>query len=581
MHSEEKNEGIQQENRTIISKEPTYEHNKNKNKHIPIVITCSIIVLAILILNTGFAIANMNSQEIIAGVSIQGVNVEGLNKEQAMQLLKEIFTKEATNEIKLLVENEIYSISPNQIETNYNLEKAIEEAYKIGRDSNIFVNNYEILKAIIKKENINIEVSFNYDLLVNFLQEINAKLPNAVIENNYSIEENELIITRGKAGISIDIEETAAKIVTAIKTRDYNDIVLDTMLKDPEEIDIDKIYEDVYCEPQNAYFVKDPFELFPHKDGIDFDVESAKKIIQEYKEEYQIPLKITSPSVLTKDLGIEAFSDVLATYSTKYDEALVSRTTNVKLAANKINNVMVMPGETFSYNKTLGKRTAAAGYKEAAGYAGGKVVQMLGGGICQVSSTLYDAVVYANLEIVERYNHVFVTGYAGAGRDATVSYGSLDFKFKNNRDYPIIIKATTKNGICEIKIYGIKQEQDYDVEIEVRVLGYTPYSVVYEEDPTMEEGKEKVSQYGANGCKSITYKILKQNGVEISKTVLSSDTYKPMNKIIKKGTKVTEEILEDNQTNIIDTQPEQGIVDEEQTNKIESLTTVSTQETSE
>lgn len=553
MHSEketeEKVKETQQENTQIKQNEPVYEHNesfkvkkimKNKKNIIVSIIIVSIIILAILVPSTGFAIANMNSNSIIAGISIKGIKVAGLTKEQAIQTLKETFENESNQEIKLLIENEIYSISPNQIETSYNIEKAVNDAYEIGRKSNIFVNNYEILKNLLKKEDINIEISFNTNTLINLLKEINAKLPDAVMENTYSVEEKELIITRGKSGKAIDIEDTANMIISAIKNRNYEDIKIETIQKEPSEINIEKIHEEVYCEPKNAYFVKDPFELFPHKNGIDFDVEKAKETLKEYKSEYIIPLIITSPKILTKDLGVDAFSDLLSTYSTRYDEALVSRSTNVKLATKKLNNVMVMPGETFSYNKTLGKRTVAAGYKEAAGYAGGKVVQMVGGGICQVSSTLYDAVVYANLDIVERYNHMFVTGYAGAGKDATVSYGTLDFKFKNNREYPIVIKAEAKNGKCEVKIYGIKQDVEYNVELDVKVLGYTPYSVIYEDDPTMEVGKEKVSQYGANGCKSITYKIVKQNGVEISKTVLSTDTYKPMNKIIKRGTKVVE-----------------------------------------
>lgn len=604
MNSDNKDENIQSKNEENALNELEYEHgesfkvtktiNDKNNNHIIMIITSIIIVLIMLVLSTGFAIANINNDYIIGGISIHGIKVEGLNQEQAINKLKETLNDEASKEITLLIGEETYSISPNQIETNYNIEKAVAEAYKIGRHGNIFINNYEIVKTLIKKENINIEISFNYDALINFLQELNAKLPNAVTENTYSIEDDELIITRGKSGMSIELEELYLQVINAIKNRNYEDIQVKTIWKNPVEIDIDKIHEEVYCEPQNAYFVKEPFELFQHKNGIDFDVEEAKEIIQEYKDEYIIPLEITLPKILTKDLGIEAFSDLLASYSTKYDEALVSRSTNVKLAVNKINNVMVMPGETFSYNKTLGKRTAEAGYKEAAGYAGGKVVQMIGGGICQVSSTLYDAVIYANLDVVERYNHVFVTGYSGAGKDATVSYGSLDFKFKNNRTYPIVIKATAKNGICEVKIYGIKEEVEYDIEIEVKVLQYTPYSVIYEDDSTMEDGQEKVSQYGANGCKSITYKIVKKNGVEISKTVLSTDTYKPMNKIIKRGTKVKEEVIEENdvntiptegqeelETDIVQTQPEQNIIDEEKTNQIENLMTTDIQETSE
>lgn len=103
-----------------------------------------------------------------------------------------------------------------------------------------------------------------------------------------------------------------------------------------------------------------------------------------------------------------------------------------------------MPGETFSYNQTVGERTIAAGYKEAGAYAGGKVVQDVGGGICQTSSTLYNAALLANLEIVDRSNHQFLTSYVDASRDATVAWGSIDFQFKNTRTYPIKIEASAQ-----------------------------------------------------------------------------------------------------------------------------------------
>ena len=187
----------------------------------------------------------------------------------------------------------------------------------------------------------------------------------------------------------------------------------------------------------------------------------------------------------------------------------------------------------------LGKETIAAGYKEAGGYAGGKVVQTLAGGICQISSTLYDAVIYANLEIVERHNHMFLAGYVGAGKDATVVYGNLDFKFKNTRKYPIMIKTAIGNGVAKIDIFGIKEEVEYDVEIVTTVHSYTPFRTIYEDDKTLAPGQEKVYQNGMNGCKSTTYKVVKLNGAEISRTVLSKDVYDPMNKIIKRGPQVS------------------------------------------
>ena len=129
-------------------------------------------------------------------------------------------------------------------------------------------------------------------------------------------------------------------------------------------------------------------------------------------------------------ISTEAFPDTLSEFSTRYAASNVNRTTNLRLAANQINGTVLMRGETFSYNDGVGERTIAAGYKEAPIYVSGRVEDGLGGGICQITTTLYNAAVFANLEIVERTNHQFVPSYVGAGRDATVVYGAIDFKFK-------------------------------------------------------------------------------------------------------------------------------------------------------
>ena len=137
---------------------------------------------------------------------------------------------------------------------------------------------------------------------------------------------------------------------------------------------------------------------------------------------------------------------------------------------------------------------------------------------------------------------MFLAGYVGAGKDATVVYGAYDFKFKNTRKYPIMLKTSIGSGVARIDVFGIKEDVEYEVEISSKILSYTPFKVVRENDSSLAPGKERVAQNGMNGCKSITYKILKLNGKEVSRTVLSSDTYDPMNKIIKVGPSKTTEV---------------------------------------
>lgn len=534
---EEKKENFEEKKEEI-----TNNQYKIKKTHKWIVIAI-IVAIVVIILSTGFALVNINNENIIAGVTIDKINLQGLNKQEAETIIKNKIEEKLNEEIKIKIDNEEYSMLLSQIELEYGVNDAIEKAYNVGRKSNILGNNFEILKSKIFGTDINLNSSYNEDLLNNVVQGMKEKIPNAVKQVAYCIEDDKLVITRGSAGASIDDNQLKNEIKKNINLSCLEEINMKSFQVEPDDIDIEKIYAEVHTEAQDAYYTTNPFQVFAEVQGINFDLEVAKEILKEYKDEYEIPLVITNPKKTISQIGTEAFPDLLGTFSTRYDESNKSRTTNLKLAVSKINGKVIMPGEIFSYNKTLGKRTAEAGYKDAAGYAGGKVVQMIGGGICQISSTLYDAVVYANLDIVERHNHAFTTSYVGAGKDATVVYGSLDFKFKNNRQYPITIKASAQNGIAQISIYGIREETEYEVEISTTILNYIPFKVIYEDDASLAEGTEKVTQYGSNGCKSITYKILKLNGKEVSRSVLSTDTYDPMNKYITRGTKKTTPVV--------------------------------------
>ena len=508
---------------------------KKQNKMKIIIISIIIVTILLLIMSTIFAIINFNNSKILKGISIRNILVEGMTQEEATKMLNEKLEYEKTKALHIKVGDEIYNITPDEIETEYNVQKAVEEAYNIGRNGNIFKNNFEILSTMFRKNNIVLEVKCNETLLNTGLINLNANLPKGMRDNTYCIEEDKLIITRGTAGEAVNVEEMKKVIMDAIKNGTSETIEIKTQYKECPEIDIDKIYSEVKTEPQDASYKKDPFEIIPHKNGIDFDLEKAREMLKENKEEYIIDLIIKQPKVLTNQIGSEAFPDLLSSFSTKYDESNRARSNNLKIAMSKLDGYVVMPGETFSYNKSLGKRTVEDGYQYANGFASGKVVPMLAGGICQISSTLYDAILYANLEVVERHNHMFQATYVEPGKDATVVYGSLDFKFKNTRSYPIMIKTKTGGGLAEIKIFGIKEAVEYEIEIVSNVLNYTSYKVVYEDDSSLAPGKEKVSQWGLKGCSSKTYRIVKLNGQEVSRELLSKDTYKPLNKIIKRG----------------------------------------------
>ena len=486
-----------------------------------------------------FALMNIDNNNIISGVKIEGIDVSELSREKAKEKINAVYEEKKQKEIVLKYGEYETTITPQLIDVNYDIDKAIEKAISLGRDSNIIINNYNILFAKIGKKNIKVDVSINEDEIKSIIESISSDIPGAVVEADYYVEDNKLIITKGSEGLKINTESLIEKIKDKIQcinsTQEY--IEIPVINEQPEKIDIEKIHDEIYREVQDAYLTQSPFTIHPEVEGVDFNVDEAKALLNEDKEKYEIPLIITEPSVTMVQIGSEAFPDLLATYSTKYDGANINRTNNLELACEKINDKIVLAGETFSYNKTLGARTIAAGYKEAKVYENGEVVDGIGGGICQVSSTLYNSVLMANMEIIERKNHQFVTSYTPAGRDATVVYGQTDFKFKNTRTYAIKIKATCSNGIITISIYGIKEEIDCTVSFSTETISTIPYTVKYIDDNTLTAGTEKVKQIGANGMITETYIIKTLNGTVVSKELLSKDTYNAMQRIILKGTK--------------------------------------------
>lgn len=531
------------------------KRKSNNTKDYKKILIISGIFIAVLLFSVIFSLINMNSEKIVSGVRIEGIKVSNLTRDESKEKLQNWYKETILQNINLYYEDLEETINLKELDINEDIDKIINDALKIGRSGNILKDNYNILFTMLFHKKLEVNITYDEEKLNQKIEEISKKLPDSVVETNYYIENNELIIKKGTDGVTINKDELKELVKNAVRS-DYKNINIPVVEAKIEEIDIEKIHDEIYKEAQDAYITQDPLTVHPNVNGVDFAIslDEAKEILKEDKEEYVIPLKITVADRTISDLGEEAFPNVLGTFTTRYDASNKNRSNNISLASDKINGTVVLPGETFSYNQTVGKRTIDAGYKEAGAYAGGKVIQEVGGGICQVSSTLYNAVLYANLEIVDRSNHYFQTSYVDAGRDATVSWGTVDFKFKNNRQYPIKVEAVSKNGVTKISIKGIKEDTEYEVVIQSEITSIIQKSVKYEEDSSLDSSVEQVEQEGHNGCTSKTYKILKLNGAIVSTEEISTDYYHALEKIIKKGIKQPQiiEPEDDDEINIIE-----------------------------
>lgn len=332
----------------------------------------------VLLVFTGFTIYNVFNPNIVSGISIKGIDVSGLSPSDAKYQLDNYLSDKLPEEIKVTHGDFETTISLAQMGIHFDTKTATNSAFSIARQGNAFENNLTVLKSMFDKVNIEPGIVFDKDLLTKNLEDISTQLPDTVVQSSYYIEGNDLIITSGKEGNVVDVDSTIQSIANSLSNFSAlnTPIELSVKTKQPEKIDVEKIYNEVKKDPVDAYYTKDPFAVHPSENGVDFNIslDDAKNMISsEVKEEYIVPLKFITPNVTTNMIGTEAFPDLLSTFSTRYAASNRNRTTNLILAANKINGTVLMPGETFSYNKVVGARTIAAGYKEAPIYVEGRV----------------------------------------------------------------------------------------------------------------------------------------------------------------------------------------------------------------
>ena len=521
-----------------IVKIDDYNNKKGKGKKV-LVIVLIVLLLLILLFCTIFALINIGSNKIQNNVFILGLDVSGLTQEEAKNELTEYTSTRLATDVILKHNEEVYTFVPNELQIGYNIDEIIDQAYKIGREGNIFENNFSIFNQYFNKASLTPQIYINQDSLKEYEPKLNENFEDRIKHPEYSMGDNKLIISAGKDGVTVNSEALKDEILKKMLMENYNTdpIEIPVITGKCEEIDVEAAHNSIYKPAVDASYTKEPYSIKAASTGLDFavSVDEAKAMITGDKEEYEIPLKTLYPSVTNDDIGVDAFPDLLASYSTNYSSSGASRSNNIALATSKINGTVLMPGETFSYNGTVGRRTKQAGFQEAGAYANGQVVNEVGGGICQVSSTLYNAVLRSNLEVVDRHNHMFQVSYVPIGTDATVSWGAPDFKFKNNRNYAIKIVATTSGKNVNINIYGLRQDNDCEVEIESYRTGTVGFNTTYTTDSSLAKGQSKVIQGGSNGATSVTYKILKKDGEVISKEEVSRDTYSPHNKIVARG----------------------------------------------
>ncbi len=369
-----------------------------------------------------------------------------------------------------------FTVDPVQAGVAASAERAAEYAHSYGRDGSLLQNFKTFVNCLFHPTDLStVEQEADFDYIHSCIMQNQADLSELLGETEYDPQysEEQLVLRKGWGQLQLDEAGLTEAIVDALKRGD-TELSFRRLTQDLVAPDFDAIHTALMQEPRDASFTDDGrFEVIEEVVGCSFDVAAARELwdATEPAGEVTIPMTVTWPSVTAEELRSSLFRDLLGACTTSYWNSAPNRISNVELASSKIDGTVLYPGDVFAYNSVVGARTTEAGFLPAPAYVDGDVKDEIGGGACQVSSTLYAATVFAFMETVERTNHYFPVTYMQLGTDATVTIpeggNEIDFKFRNNKNYPIKITAYSTvdedNYVRDLtfEIWGTLEDSDY------------------------------------------------------------------------------------------------------------------------
>jgi vancomycin resistance protein YoaR len=452
-------------------------------RHGKYLIAAAVLTVSFLLFGNAFCAYAADNKTITKGVFIDEVDVGGLTAIEAEKKINDFVDELREKEISIKAIDNIVSVKLGDLGYSHNMSNAIEKALGLGTAGNL-IKRYKDLKDIAQN-GITFPLEFTLDenkvreFVSTKVSEFNVDPVNASVSRS----NGKMIYTDHILGKRVDVEATVLGIIDAI-TKSWN------------------------------------------RDNIVFDA---------YIED-------VTP-VYTRDI-VEQCNTILGSFSTEYADSAEGRAANLANGARLLNNTLLYPGETFSAYEHLSPFTSKNGYYVAGAYSKGKVIDSVGGGACQVTTTLYNAALEAELEIVERQAHSMTISYVDLSRDAAIAGTYKDLKFKNNTDVPILIQAYTKGRKITFNIWGHETRDTVNrrIEFETRVLSETaPPPDVVEKDPTKPVTYKKVTQSAHTGYRTELYKIVYENDVEVSRTLVNKSSYIAAPRYITVGTKPVEE----------------------------------------
>ena len=499
------------------------------------------LVLALVIGVLIYGVVLKNGDTIYPNVYVAGINVGGMTRQRAIAAVDEaIAASYASATLKVQLPDRTISFSPEQTNVALDADEAIEEALAYGRAGNPFsaVTNYFSCRTT--EHYIDLQTILNLDTqyIRDLIEEVAAEVESDPIpsEVHYDEEKGRIMVTVGYPDRDLNADGLYEVVYNAFMNSDFTPLSWDYDEIPCELVDLEPYYEEYCTEVQDAVYDEETHTIVDEIPGFGFNLEAANQKLATAApgSEVVIQLEELEPETTRQELEDTMFGESLFAFSSPY-VVNSNRTNNLTLACEAINGTILNPGEVFSFNNVVGERTAAKGYLPATVYSGGQSLEELGGGVCQVASTIYYCTLHLNMEQIERQPHQFAVTYVDFGMDATVYWGHIDYQFRNTLSNPVMILANTENGHVNISFMGVPDTDNY-VKMSYVILETYPWQEVKEVDETLPVGHSEVKVTPYTGYKVVTYKaIYDAAGNELSRTQEAISVYDKRDKTILVG----------------------------------------------
>lgn len=521
-------------------------------------VTAVLLIAAIIMISSMFS-TPADDGRILKGVVAAGVNLGGMTPEEAAVALQEATADTYTKlDMVVTVLDSQITLSPQNTGASLNIQAVVDDAYNYGRTGSRAERNQAKNNALansviipitphlnldtdyIRSEINKLGIQFSSTLTQPTLTLTGTKPQMGAAKPDTNMVHQKLTIYVGTAEYGLDTNKLYQQVLEYYNINIFQVVGTCTVVApDSLEDELLSYYEDLCVEPVDAQIDPVTYDVTPEVYGYGFNLDEVKEQIAKapYGSTIEVPLRYLTPNLTEELISGNLFKDILGEDSSALG-AETAWNSNAFLACEKLNGLIIKVGDTFSFNDVLGALTEEKGYQEALAYRGTAAQKVMGGGVTHVASVLYNSVLEAELEVLERHNHTYAPNFIEVGRDAYVVEGKEDFRFRNNRPDPIRIKAEVVNGNIRISIEGT-DTRDYRVEISVKVTKTIRpeklYNVMVSDNPGgYKNGQELVA--GTNGYEVEIYSSMydKDDGHLQNKNFVCMYTYEARDSVVVK-----------------------------------------------